>query len=355
MVSTTTGGIYRVNAAGNATLLARLQGNGAVEGIITLPNDSRFGPLAGKILVGGTDIGQPSTGANNVLAVDPIDGLHPMGTFTAYSLASFGVVEPEGFRIVPSGGDFFGTDFMTQSIVKGAASQFNGIVGDLVVASEGLINPNVKTSKLYDVVWDPSISNLRATEIVGGSVFQYEGITFSCTAAPTACTLTCPSDICVAGSGPTPVTFTPPSTVGGTGVTATCAPASGTPFPVGTTPVTCTAIDPGCTPGTLMCSFNVTVAPPGITIIDFAGSGSTLTVDPTTGAFTFTCGNGLTVTGIGTLTIRGGMINLEADQGVRCVHAKIDLASGRATATLEMPMGLVQCQITARNIITGCG
>jgi hypothetical protein len=260
------------------------------------------------------------------------------------------VVEPEGFRIIPQGGDFFGTDFMTQSIVKGPAAQFAGIVGDLLIASEGLINPNTKTSHLYDVVWDPGTSALKATLIGGGDVFQYEGITFSCVAAPTACTLTCPADIC--STSPI-VTFTPPVTSGGSNVTATCVPPSGSTFPLGTTIVTCTAADTACTNSPLSCTFNVTVAGAGITLVDIGGSGSTLVFDPATGAYTFTCGTGLTLSGTATITARGGMMTLQDDMGGRCVNARLDLTSCRGSATLEAPMGLVQCQITGR-VFAGC-
>src|SRR5438309_3103593 len=111
LVVTTTGGVYRIKSTGGvATLVARDPQNRAYEHIIVLPNDSRFGPLQGKILVGGTDIGLPATGKTNVFTVDPIDAMHPAGTFTRFSVAP-DIIEPEGFRIVPPNGDFFGTDF----------------------------------------------------------------------------------------------------------------------------------------------------------------------------------------------------------------------------------------------------
>src|SRR4030095_13023685 len=200
LVATTTGGVYRVNSAGVATLVAREPGNGAVEGIISLPNDSRFGPLSGNILVGGSDIGTPSTGETSILAVDPIDAMHPLGTFTTYSVPE--IVKPEGFGIVPVNGDFFGTDFISKAVVTAPGSQFSGIVGDLVVASEGEIDPNTQTAKLFDVVWDPVNNNLKTTEIVGGRVFQYEGMTFACVAAAECVpsTLTWSNDFCIASA-----------------------------------------------------------------------------------------------------------------------------------------------------------
>lgn len=173
MVATTTGGIYRVNSSGVATLIARHPLNAPVEGIITIPSDPRFGPLSGKILVGGTAIGTPST-LETVLAVDPIDAMHPMGTFTVFSIP--GIFEPRFFQIVPVDGDFFGADFVSQTLFTAPAKQFSDFVGDLVIAS---IDPSTKTNKLFDVSWDPVNNNLRTREITFRRSVKYRAITFS--------------------------------------------------------------------------------------------------------------------------------------------------------------------------------
>ena len=356
IASTTSGGIYRINSAGVATLIVRIPGGG-VKGVIVIPNDSRFGPIAGKILVGGTPLIEPSGPADNGFVVDAA------GSFTTLDL---GIHEPEGFRIVPAGGDFFATDVPTHSIFTAPASQFASIVGDLVIAGE--IDFNTHTGRLFDVVFagvgSPGAlpNGFLVREIPGGRIGQYEGITFSCGPTPQApcvpSTLTCPASVCVSSGtgGPAPVTFPTPVTSGGTnpGATAVCTPPSGSVFAVGTTPVTCTAPD-GCgTGGTASCGFNVTLSLFSLTIVDFAGSGSTLTINTTTGAYVFTCGDGTTMSGIGILTIKGGIIVLEDSGGGKCVLAKIDLASGRSVATLQAPMGVVRCQINGRNL-QSCG
>ena len=341
MACTTTGGVYRVNSSGTATLVARI--NGSIESIITLPNDSRFGPISGKILVGGTDLGAPFTGETNIFAVDPIDAMHPMGTFTTYSVPD--IIEPEGFRIVPAGGDFFGTDFMTQSLVTAPAAGFANIVGDLVVAAEGELDPNTKTSKLFDVVWDPVNNKLKTTEIPGGNVFQYEGMTFSCACA--SATLSCPGGICMPANAPAAVTYTTPVTSAAT--PATCIPPSGSVFPLGTTIVNCTAPD-GCGGENLACSFSVTLAGQSLTVIDFGGSGSSFTIDVATGQYTFTCGDGFSLSGIGMVRIHGSIITLEDMSPDRCVMIMLDLSVGRAIATLKAPMGLLRCTVQGRNL-----
>ena len=348
MVCTTTGGIYRVNSSGTTTLVARHPTNGNVESIISLPNDSRFGPLSGKILVGGTELGNPPTGETNILAVDPIDALHPMGTFTTFSVPD--IIEPEGFRIVPASGDVFGTDFITQSLVTAPGAGFASIVGDLVVVSEGEIDPNTKTAKMFDVVWDPVNNNLKTTEIPGGSVFQYEGIAFSC--GCNSATLSCPVDICIPTGAPAAVTYPTPLTTAGT--QAVCTPASGSVFPLGTTAVNCTAPG-GCGGEDLVCGFTVTLAGlpvtaagQSLTVVDFGGSGSSFTIDVATGKYTFTCGDGFSVSGTGMVRIHGSTITLEDMTADRCVAIMIDLSVGRAIASLKSPMGLLRCTVLGR-------
>jgi len=280
-----------------------------------------------------------------------------------FSTIDFGIREPEGFRIVPAGGDFFATDVPTHTIFTAPASQFTSIVGDLVLAGE--IDFNTSTGRLFDIVFagvgaPGALPNgFLVREIPGGRIGQYEGITFSCTKA--VCvpnTLTCPPSFCVAsaGGGPTPVTFATPVPSGGTnpGTPAVCVPPSGSTFSLGTTPVNCTA-DDGCGGvGNLNCSFTVTVSLFSLTIVDAAGSGSTLTINLTTGAYTFTCGDGTVMSGIAILHIKGGIIVLEDNGGGKCVLAKIDIFSGRSAATLQAPMGFVRCQINGRTLLS-CG
>jgi hypothetical protein len=278
--------------------------------------------------------------------------MHPAGTFTAFPVPA--VTEAEGFRIVPANGDFFGTDFGAGTgafrVVTAPSSGFSGIVGDLLIASEGDINPSTKTSHLYDVVWDPGTNSLRTTLIPGGDVLQYEGITMSCSCSPA--TLSCPPSVCVASAtgGPATVNYPVPAT--SKGVLATCTPPSGSVFALGTTPVSCTA-DNGCS-GTLNCGFNVTVSVFSLTIVDAAGSGSFITINATTGQYSFTCGDGFVMAGFGTLKIKGGILVLEDNGGGKCVLVKIDVFSGRTIATLQAPMGFVRCQINGRSM-SQCG
>jgi lysophospholipase L1-like esterase len=72
--------------------------------------------------------------------------------------------------------------------------------------------------------------------------------------------VTCPASVetTSVGGAAVPVTFTPPVAFGGTApIAVTCSPASGSAFPVGTTPVTCTAADAAAQRAT--CAFTVAV------------------------------------------------------------------------------------------------
>src|SRR5215203_6199772 len=77
---------------------------------------------------------------------------------------------------------------------------------------------------------------------------------------PPAPQLTCPAGISVSGvlGGSQSVTYTPPSATGGAApVNISCAPPSGSSFPVGTNNVTCTAFD--AQNRQAACSFTVTL------------------------------------------------------------------------------------------------
>ena len=92
-------------------------------------------------------------------------------------------------------------------------------------------------------------------------------------------TISCPGDRQVnAQQGqPTPVEFDAPTTQNGQApVTVSCAPASGTAFPLGDTPVTCTATD--AQSRTASCGFTVTVATvPTLSVTRFLAFGDSLT------------------------------------------------------------------------------
>ncbi len=130
-----------------------------------------------------------------------------------------------------------------------------------------------------------------------GSTFPVGTTTVTCTATNSCGTQTCsftvtviapptiscpaPISVCVpAGSTSSAISYVTP-TATGAGATVTCAPASGSSFPLGTTSVTCTATNSA---GQSSCSFNVTVkdaptitCPTNITVPATSASGAAVT------------------------------------------------------------------------------
>jgi lysophospholipase L1-like esterase len=95
---------------------------------------------------------------------------------------------------------------------------------------------------------------------------------------PPAPTITCPANMTtrgVPGSGQ-PVTYPPATVTGGASpVTITCAPASGTSFNVGTTTVSCAAVDAASRQA--QCSFTVTLTPMLVSVTKYVAFGDSLT------------------------------------------------------------------------------
>ena len=95
---------------------------------------------------------------------------------------------------------------------------------------------------------------------------------------PPAPTITCPANMTtrgVPGSGQ-PVTYPPATVTGGASpVTITCTPASGTSFNVGTTTVSCAAVDAASRQA--QCSFTVTLTPMLVSVTKYVAFGDSLT------------------------------------------------------------------------------
>ncbi|HJZ75804.1 MAG TPA: GDSL-type esterase/lipase family protein [Vicinamibacterales bacterium] len=96
---------------------------------------------------------------------------------------------------------------------------------------------------------------------------------------PSAIALACPAPSTVASASGLPVivTFSSPTATGGTSpLTMTCSPSSGALFPLGSTPITCRAVD--ARQQTATCTFTVTVTgPPRMTVTRFIAFGDSIT------------------------------------------------------------------------------
>lgn len=157
VVCTTGGQLWRVDNAGNPTLLNDV--NTHLEGLCTVPNDvAKYGPLAGKAIAGAESQG--------LLYAFATDG----------SVASFNVgVAIEDIDFLDGGG-FFGVNFGTGRILAAPASTFAGMAGDLLLTQE-----NVAGSGLYLLRWNGA--SLVATQfaLAAGSEVpgQWEHVTIA--------------------------------------------------------------------------------------------------------------------------------------------------------------------------------
>ncbi|HZE72335.1 MAG TPA: HYR domain-containing protein [Pyrinomonadaceae bacterium] len=173
-------------------------------------------------------------------------------------------------------------------------------------------------------------------------------ITDGFTCCTPACTITCPANITVSNDPNqcgAVVTYPAPTTMGACG-TVTCSPASGSFFPKGTTPVTCTSsAGPSCSftitvndtqPPTITCPTNVTaVSPnpmtgtvvtyppptasdncPGVTVVCNPPSGSTFPPGVTTVTCTATDTSGNTATCSFTVTTFDAGLQDDGGNGV---------------------------------------
>jgi len=169
IVTTETGHVWRVTSGGTPTLVATV--GQILEGPTTIPNDPKYGPWAGTILVGDEAAGLWYS-------------ITTAGRFTSYPFGHGGGSGPESARIITAGENFFGVDFADGALVVGPAAQFSGIVGDLALANED--------GSLQHAVWNPGTSTFDVEQIA--KVGQFEGTTFAPISLPTTnVTLTPPT------------------------------------------------------------------------------------------------------------------------------------------------------------------
>jgi len=181
----------------------------------------------------------------------------------------------------------------------------------------------------------------------------------TCTASP--CnqqppTITCPGNIIVAAAASCPIATRAPANFTVTAsndcgaVTSVCSPPSGSTFPVGTTTVTCTAID--ASGNTAQCTFTVTAF--GFCLQDETNPGNVVLVNAQTGDYFFCCGGEPIASGTGTLNARGCIGTIDSAKGDRKVHIEWDSSAkngaGSGTAFVQKLSSKTVCQISDRNM-----
>jgi RHS repeat-associated protein len=118
LVVTTTGGVWRVNAAAEATKVASLDTR--LAGVTSVPDDpDRYGPWSGKILAGAKDQSQLYT-------------IDPQGLTSSLQLD----VHPQDIDLVPAQENFFAVDTVGRKIWGATDGAFAGIIGDILVTQQ---------------------------------------------------------------------------------------------------------------------------------------------------------------------------------------------------------------------------
>jgi hypothetical protein len=162
LIAATTGGeVWRINSAGASTRLADV--NTHLEGLITVPNEARYGGLAGKIIAGAEEQGR----------LYVFDGT--VGNSSFYQLT----VAIEDIDLIPANENFFGVNFGTGRLLGAAASQFAAFAGDILLTQEFPTGG----AGLYRLTWD-SATNLPVTQLFtlgagSAAVAQWEHVTFA--------------------------------------------------------------------------------------------------------------------------------------------------------------------------------
>ena len=124
IVVTTAGGVWRVNSAAVPTRVAAL--NTRLAGVVVVPDDAeRYGPWAGRALVGAKDQG-------SVYALDP------QGQADSLQVG----LNPQDIDIVPAHENFFAVDSTGRQLLGAPEGAFAGIIGDILITQEspGLVS-----------------------------------------------------------------------------------------------------------------------------------------------------------------------------------------------------------------------
>jgi len=161
IVATTAGEVWRIDSAANASKIADV--NTHLEGLITIPNDTRYGEMAGKILAG-------AEGESRVYSFD--NG----GLVTSWITSGFSI---EDIDLIPENENFFGVNFGTSRILGVPASSFNGFEGEILITDETFSG----FSGLALLKWDTNTGTpiVEAIGLEAGSFVpaQWEHVTFS--------------------------------------------------------------------------------------------------------------------------------------------------------------------------------
>ena len=142
IVVTEDGNVYRIDANGNASLLARIGYHDHIEGVTVLPNDpARYGPLAGCVIVGQEDSGSFDRSQQSGLSAITAQGVvtfYDLGILATNSFSqteSIGVVQPND-NLYSDGPESFTSSSPSYPILGVPYSELKNLTGDILLSTE---------------------------------------------------------------------------------------------------------------------------------------------------------------------------------------------------------------------------
>jgi hypothetical protein len=174
LLATDAGSVWRVDGFGNATLVGNA--GAPLEGLMTLPDDPRYGPWAGKA------VSCNESGAG-YFAFDPAGG--------PATQVDLGIPACENVALIQPNQYYYTVDFGGQTLWRVSPTELAGMVGDVLSGEE-------LPGNIWRIRWNPTTGmfdkELEAT------VTQLEGATFAPVALPVTDnppTLACPAAVSV--------------------------------------------------------------------------------------------------------------------------------------------------------------
>jgi hypothetical protein len=174
LVATDAGSVWRVDGFGNATLVG--SAGTALEGLMTLPDDPRYGPWAGKAV-------SCSENGAGYFAFDPAGG--------PVTQVDLGIATCENVALIQPNQYYYTVDFGGQTLWRVSPTELADVVGDVLSGEEFPGN-------IWRIRWNAATGafdkELEAT------VTQLEGAAFAPVALPVTDnppTLTCPAAVSV--------------------------------------------------------------------------------------------------------------------------------------------------------------
>lgn len=232
------------------------------------------------------------------------------------------------------------------NLIVSVESAPSGITLTNMVNTDGAITADVTA----DCSAPLGANTVTLCVIDGGGLITMADLTINVSPEMTPPVITCPADIMATattpGSSTVIVNYPAPTATDNCGApTVVCTPPSGSAFSLGVTTVTCTATD--AAGNTASCSFTVTTF--DVCVQDDSSSSRVLLWNSQTGDYLI-CFNGTSVSGRGRVTKQGNIFKLTHYASGRRLIAQVDKGVNRGSASLQMPVGVVVCSITDRDI-----